>query len=447
MKRSYALWAVIALPIWIVMILCTHWEPVMRDGWGHFLMHSHTPTSLGSVIEFAKGAYTHNNPRLGQVVTYLQFTPGPWHALFTPIGELATFYLLSALVLGRWPSVKRSDDALLFLLLFAMTAITAPEFGLMLFYRPYTGNYVIGLLINLAFLVPYRFAVTEPHHRGWWWIPVMIVLGVASGMCNEHTGPAVVAAAMAATYACWRRDRKLTWWQVIGVLAMIAGGIALYKAPGQAIRYSGLANHGSMLGRIVARGLLRDLGVVGALLLYLALSLPWCLLAAIARWRGPAPEPVVASRKWSEVAIAVTSLLIILTLLASPKVGSRLYFGSVALGCAVIASVVVRQLVARWAQVAAGLLAACALVFAGAKCLGAYHQLGPEFDARLAKLRAAPANSVLDLPSYTVKRSRWSLDDDLHIAQIRNMVAFSFSLALIQIDGVGVGDIPNRDEQ
>ncbi|CAN5322288.1 hypothetical protein BH11MYX1_BH11MYX1_50720 [soil metagenome] len=446
MKRSYLLWAAIVAPIWIVMILCTHWEPVMRDGWGHFLMHQHEPMSLGSVIEFAKGAYTHNNPRLGQVVTYLQFTPGPWHPLVTPIGELATFYLLTALVLGRWPSPRRPDDGLLFLVLFAMTAVTAPEFGLMLFYRPFTGNYVFGLLVNLAFLVPYRFAYAEARTRAWWWVAIMVVLGVASGLCNEHTGPGIVAAAMAATYACWRRDRTITWWQLAGILGMIVGGIALFKAPGQAIRYNGLANQGSMIGRVLHRGVRATLAVIGLLVKYLTPALPWCVVAVIARLRGPASEPAPASRRWTEIALGATSLLIILTLLASPKVGTRLYFGSVALACAAIAGVVVRQLSTRWAQVTAGVLAAGVIIFVGVKCLSAYHQLGPEFEARLEKLGKAPANSVLDLPSYTVKRSRWSFDDDLHIAQIRNLVASSFSLAMIQIDGVGVADIPVPDE-
>lgn len=445
-RRTYLLWAAVVAPIWIVMILCTHWEPVMRDGWGHFLMHQREPMSLGSVYEFAKGAYTHNNPRLGQVVTYLQFTPGPWHTLFTPLGELATFYLLCALALGRWPSPRRADDALLFLVLFAMTAITAPAFGLMLFYRPFTGNYVFGLLVNLAFLVPYRFAYAEPRARGWWWVAIMVVLGVASGLCNEHTGPGVVAAAVVATCACWRRDHRLTWWQVAGVLAMIAGGIALFKAPGQAIRYNGLANHGSMLARIVDRGLRANLVILGALAAYLALVLPWCVLAVIARRRGPAPAPVAASRRWSELAIAVLSVAVVVTLLASPKVGPRLYFASVALACSAIASLVVRQLVAAWAKPLAGILAAAVVGWFGVKCLIAYHQLGPAFEARLGQLRAAPANSVLDLPSIPVRRSRWSLDDDLRIAQIRNLVASSFGLALIKLDGVGVADVPVPDE-
>ncbi|HEY6035460.1 MAG TPA: DUF6056 family protein, partial [Kofleriaceae bacterium] len=255
MKRALAIWAAIVLPIWVVMILCTHWEPVQRDGWGHFLYHRHVGLSLGTLWDFAKGTYTHNNPRLGQVFTLLQFTPGPWHEIMTPIVELALFYLLAALVLGRWPSVRRTDDALLFLVIVALTALTAPQFGLMLFYRPYSGNYLFGLAVSLTFLVPYRFAYEERRARRWWWIPIMIVLGAAAGMANEHTGPAIVAGAMLATFEVWRRDRRIDAWAIAGIVAMIAGGIALFEAPGQAIRYNGLASHGSLLGRVISRGL------------------------------------------------------------------------------------------------------------------------------------------------------------------------------------------------
>jgi hypothetical protein len=445
MKRSAAIWLAIVVPIWTVMILCTHWEPVQRDGWGHFQFHKNIGLSLHSLYDFAKGTYTHNNPRLGQVVTLLLFTPGPWHVIVTPLVELGMFYLLAALVLGRWPTWRRTDDALLFLLIVAMTSISAPQFGLMLFYRPYTGNYLFGLVINLLFLILYRFEYEAPHTRGWWWIPIMLVLGFASGMSNEHTGPAITAIAAVGTFMCWRRDRKISWWAIIGLVAMIAGGIALFKAPGQAIRYRGLANQGSMLTRILDRGFVANSKIVGSLFMFMLPTITWGALAVVARRVRP-PEPASAQRKWSELALAVTSLAIIVTLLASPKVGSRLFLGSIALGAAAIAGVVVRQLASRWSQWVAAGMSALALLFVGYKCVSAYHEVGPEFAARLDALSHAPMNSVLDLPSYTVTRSRWVLDDDLRIKNIRDSVAFSFGLALIRLDGLGVADVPVSED-
>lgn len=445
MRKSYAIWAAIIVPTWIVMILCTHWEPVQRDGWGHFLWHRKIDLSASTLWDFAKGTYTHNNPRIGQVFTLLLFTPGPWHAIVTPIVELAMFYLLAALALGRWPSLRRTDDALLVLVILALVSLTAPQFGLMLFYRPYTGNYLFGLVLNLLFLIPYRFHYEARRSWGWATLPLMLVLGFASGMANEHTGPAVVAAAAVATFVTWRRDRAIAWWAIAGLVAMMIGGIALLEAPGQAIRYNGLASHASLIGRILDRGLWRNLGMFGSLAGYLAETLPWVALAVVGSLAAPPPEASRA-RKLGELALIAIGFMIIGTLLVSPKVGPRLYLGAVAFACTGIAGFVVRRATARWAQAAIAGLSAAWLVYAGYQCVSAYHEVGPEFTTRLDQLSHAPMNSVLDLKSYTVTRSRWVLDDDLHIPQIRNTVAYSFGLALIQIDGVGVSDAVLQDD-
>ena len=38
------IWAALLGSLWIVMILCTRWEPVMRDGWGN--LHWHEANTL-----------------------------------------------------------------------------------------------------------------------------------------------------------------------------------------------------------------------------------------------------------------------------------------------------------------------------------------------------------------------------------------------------------------
>ena len=157
--RAYAAWAAVVVPVWLVLVLGTYWEPVVRDTWGHVWWHHATDVSL---YEFAKDTYLHNNPRIGQVITWLLVTPGPWHVIVTPIVEVALFYGLAVLALGRWPSLRRADDALVVATLVAMVLTTCPLVGPMLFYRPFSGNYLYGLVLNLALLVPYRLHVEEP---------------------------------------------------------------------------------------------------------------------------------------------------------------------------------------------------------------------------------------------------------------------------------------------
>ena len=80
----------------------------------------------------------------------------------------ALTYLLA---LGRRPQLSRIDDALVFATILGTVCLTAPVIGPMLFYRPFTGNYLFGLVICLLLVVPYRVHAETPRPRGWWWQP------------------------------------------------------------------------------------------------------------------------------------------------------------------------------------------------------------------------------------------------------------------------------------
>ncbi|HTL38939.1 MAG TPA: DUF6056 family protein, partial [Kofleriaceae bacterium] len=436
-------WTVAVVPMWIVLILCTHWEPVAHDGWGHWSWHRTIGMSFDHLLDFAKGTYVHNNPRLGQVLTLLIYTPGPYHAIVTPIVELSMFYLLAVLVLGRWPSLKRADDALLFATIFAMAALTVPSFGLMLFYRPFTGNYLYGLVINLMLLVPYRFHYANPAPKGLtanlWRAPLMLVLGLAAGLCNEHTGPALAGLIVLALVVFYRKDTRSAVrriaslaWGIAGLVGLVAGGIALFKAPGQAIRYNGLANEHGTLGRIVERGAYANGRIIGVALLYCLPLVLWLGIGLVARWRSrPPAQP--REQAVIQLVLAGLSLSITLTLLASPKQGPRLYLASVVIACAALAGWMLAQCVARWARAVTAALATVVLAYMTWRCIPTYRTLGREFRERVAILDAAPDNSVADIPIYSIHRTRWSVGDDLLIEKLRNGVSANFGLALVRM--------------
>lgn len=423
-RRELLAWVAVVVPAWIVMILCTHWEPVIGDGWGHYEWHRETPMSLHGVWEFASYNYLEMNPRLGQTLTMLLFAPGPWHSIVTPVVELALFYLLTTLALGRWPSWRRADDALLYATIFALVAACAPLFGQMLFYRPYTGNYLYGLVVCVAFLVPYRLGRDWP----WWAAAPMFVLGAAAGLANEHTGPAFALAAIAATIF----GRPIKAWQLAGIAGIAAGGLALLFAPGQDLRYMELAAHSSMLGRIASRGA-GNLRPFGQLVGYTSPALAWVALALVAR-RGGRPE-MSRDRAIAALALAAMSVLIIATLLASPKLGLRLLLASVALACTAIASWVVPQLVTRWSRIAAWAGAAVVLVYALARCALVYHTVGGEFDARISTLEHAAPHSRVTLPVYSVGKSRWFYGDDFLLAGRLESIAQEFDLDAVDLSG------------
>ncbi len=430
-RRAPYVWAAILLPTWLVLVLCTLWEPVLGDGWGHVEFHIYYPLSLDHLWFFAKYNYVSMNPRLGQTLTMLLYTPGPWHVIVTPLVELGMFVLLTTLALGRWPSPRRRDDALLFATILALVVACTPDIGSMLFYRPFAGNYLFGLVISLLFLVPYRLHVEAPRGRGWWLIAPMLLLGAAAGMSNEHTGPAFALLAIATFAYAMRRGDPPPWWMIAGIVGLVGGGLALYFAPGQDVRYSGLATQDSLLGRIVSRGLVGNAKVFGEIALYLCAALPWVVLGLIARRRA---EPMPRTRVLAALALGATSVLVAATLLASPKLGQRLLLASIALACTAIASWVVAQLQPRWARTLAWIAAAGWLAFAAFRCVSIYYTVGREFDERMAAITQAPANATVTVAPFSVGKTRWFFGDDFLGASKRQSVADLYGLHAIELD-------------
>lgn len=431
MNRAAIAWIVLVVPMWLVFVLGTHWEPIMRDGWYHWLRHRDDSISLGYLAAFAQDTYLHNNPRVGQLLTLLLYTPGPWHEIVTPLVELALFYLLTALVIGRWPSWRRTDDALVMATTTAIIFLTARSFGPMLFYRPYTGNYLYGLVLNLLWLVPYRFHAEEARRRSPIWAPVMFVLGVIAGLANEHTGPAFIAAGLFALIVYWRRGERFVPWAVLGLAGAIVGLLALIYAPGQAFRYNGLATQQTLVERIAERGVQGNLQIVYLGVRFLRPALLWIALGIIGKLRKQG-EGQARSRRIAEVALIAMALLVLVTLLASPKQGQRLYFAASCLAAAGIAGWVVAQLGRVERAVAAG-FAAVAIGYVGLRLIAVYHTAGEEFSARMTALEHGAPGSVVTVPPYSQKRSRYLLSDDFTSATTRGIVAVELGLAGIEL--------------
>ena len=433
MKRGAVVWCAIVVPVWIALVLCTHWEPVLRDGWGHVQWHRTFSTTVANVWAFAHESYAHNNPRLGQVLTLLVYTPGPWHEIFTPLVELALFYLLTLHALGRRPALRRADDALMFATILAMVALTAPLIGQMLFYRPFTGNYVFSLVIGLAFLAPYRLHAETPTPRRRSWIPIMLVLGCATGLGNEHTGPTFVALTVFAIFAFWRRGERPSAWMIAGLIGVVAGFIALYVAPAQSIRYNALATSTSLFGRVSARSLNENLRIVGGSYAAAWKLVLWPVLAGIG-WRITKSVHLSRPRRIAAVAMIVASLAIGITLLVSPKQGGRLDFASVCLFCTGLASLALPFIQTTATRVLAGVTAAVAITYLLYNVLVTYHEVGGEFQARFEAMSSAPPHTMVTVSPYTLPRSRWFLGEDFGTDSLRFGLAWSRQLAGIVLD-------------
>jgi len=430
--RGYLWWALLVIPLWAVLVLCTHWEPVMRDGWGHIGWYRDHPAGLRTFYEFCKEIYLHENPRLGQFLTLLVYARGPYHAIVTPVVELGVFTMLTVLALGRWPSVRRSDDALVAALVTAIIAVCVPQVGAMLFYRPFTGNYTFGLALNLLWLVPYRLEIEAARPARIWLAPVMLVLGIVAGLCNEHTGLGFLAMGLVATVAGLRRG-GLRIWMIAGLCGLAAGYVVLLTAPGQHVRYAGLAGQAGILGRIADRGLLGNLVVLGVLALAVLPMLPLAVIARTER-RAPGAAARSATSRWSCVVLALGGIACTVTLFASPKIGPRLYFASVALIGAGLAGWLAAVLRRTWTRRGCAILAIGVLAVSEVWLVWIHAAVGPRGAIRRDRIEHAARGAVVTVPRYPFRGSHFFLGDDFRVATLRQAIAVGYGLQAVELE-------------
>lgn len=431
--RALGWWALLVIPLWLVLVLCAHWEPVFHDGWSHVGWFRDLAHGLGSFYDFVVECYTRENPRLGQPLTLLSYAPGPYHVIVTPLLELAVLALLTATALGRWPSLARSDDALAAALVTAILFACQPQIGPMLTYRPFTWNYLFGLGMNLWWLIPYRRERIAPLPGRWWRAPASLVLGVAAGMCNEHTGIAFGAMGGLATWVAWRRG-GLRPWMIAGLVGLAAGYGVLLTAPAQHLRYAGLAEHAGLLERIVDRGVVENLRVFGHIALGLAPALP---LVAIGLLQPRPPATATAPDRGSHAVLALAGVLCAVTLLGSPRIGGRLYLATIALIGAGLAGWLLHRLTASWARRSCAILAAAVLVFVGGRLVAIYRVVGPLGAIRTERLVHAPRGAAVTVPPYPYPQSRYFPGDDFQNRDIREFTARVFGLSSLALEPGG----------
>jgi hypothetical protein len=432
-NRATWSWAAILIPLGIALGICAYWEPVLRDGWGHLhWFREGGKLDAGSIYELVVGAWRYENPRLGQTFTTIVYGSGPIHVVSVIVLGLGMFTLLTTMVLGRRPSLRRTDDAIAFVTVTALVLCCVPKVGAMLFYRPFLGNYTFGLVLQLLWLVPYRLHLVEARPWRAWWSPLLLVLGVAAGMCNEHAGPAFIAAGAAVVgYGVARGDR-IKPWMVAGLVGLVLGYALLMFAPGQSARYGGLAQQAGPIERVIERGVIDNLRVLGALGQNLLWTLPWLALGVVARQATP-PAPLPRATRLAILGLATMGVLIGLVLLGSPKLGPRLYLHSVALLACAAATWLHAQLVDVRLRRVTSALSCVVIAYVAIRCVAVYRVVGPIGRARVAAIRFGPPGAKVVVPRYPVGAGHYFLGEDFTADNLRAALAQDYGLASIDL--------------
>jgi hypothetical protein len=438
-ERTAYLTGVCAL--WLLFFVQATNAAVLLDDWFQVRYWRDHDLGLAAMWAYARHNYFHYNPRIGE--NFLAIIDGSRtiHLIATPLVQLAALATVFVIALGRWPRPTLRDLQLL-LFLQTMIWLVIPIPGIMYFYRPYATNYLWAFTITLALFVPYRLALASAAPRaGGWLSPITLVLGWLSGMCNEHTGPTAIVALAALGYGAWRRH-QLRAWMVTGLIGLGVGYLMLFFAPGQQVRYGGLATHATPIALLAERGVTGGLALVGDFLLEARLGI-FLFIAAIVRFaltRKRLGLGLPRGAVCAAAAIAAAAFAIVITLVASPTASDRVLYAPGVLLVAAFGAVT-EQLYLE-ASLRRMLVAACLVAFGyhALRFVEAGYQGRADSDQRLALLGATRPGAVAVVPSYRdPKRSRWQLGDDfVDFPFLRDYVGGElFDLARVDVDQRG----------
>jgi len=445
-KAAIAVFVCVVLAIFLFLSLIAHYEPVCNDGWWHlYRMKKKANDQPGLSFLFFKTAknYMETNPRIGQTFTDLSYWPYHFHEFLTPSVILLVFLSIFILALGRMPNPANLHDSYLIVMVMALCWLSIPEVGIAYFYRPVAGNYVFGACVQLLFFIPLRLWVDDPEN----FLPkvsfslFMFFGGVLAGMANEHTGPmAILAFAVIAVFTARRRECRLPVWTVAGWVGLVSGYFALFFAPGQTKRYSGLATKTTLVENITARGWGGNLGIVGDFMMMLmplmaVMAVMTCLYFFNGHRRSSDRDIGGLRGRFLNIGFLVACALgIVMTTLASPLVEPRLYIAPVVL--LIIAGVIFTDIVSRPKKLARLFCIGAMVVNLGfmARVYVVYSTVNREFLERMEILGNAKRGSVVRVPLYSyTKRTRVFFGDDFTRESRRRWAAKYFRLERIDI--------------
>jgi hypothetical protein len=408
-------------------------EPFSFDAWNVAVDTHAQPITVARFFEYWRYEYAHSNPRLGQPLTYLTYKVAGFAELATPIAYLALTLAITVLGLGRVP--RRGRDLAVWAFVVGFGWFALPQIGRNMFCRAYAANYVYTAAIQLWFLAGLRLAIAKPA-AGREQAITFGLAGMLTGICNEHTGPALILFLIG--YAWWlRRDGRPVRVPLASAIGVVIGFGALLLAPGQHERYGGLAQRKGLVDQVIGRGVNGALELCSEYLVYAAPLLGLLVLAVVVNMvatRGQ--ERTVSARDAVRMVVVAVGagLVVALTLCASPKLGSRFYLAPLAVLLAGFVAVVDATVISR--RVLAGLVVVgvAASAYAAVRTVPLYRTVAAQGDERMAALEATTPGAVyVAEPFAQVGESWWFIGDDFRDAKKRAMVARYFGLVRVTL--------------
>jgi len=426
--------------LWLLFFVQAWNTPVLLDDWYQLPYWRKHEFGLTAIWEYGHYNYFHFNPRIGDVFLLVINGPPAAHLILTPLVEVGVVFVTFAIAFARWPRATYRDLQLL-LFIQVMIWVVIPIPGIIYFYRPFATNYLWAFGITLLLFVPYRLALANAAApRRLWLAPPMLLLGWTAGMCNEHTGPAAMVAIAIFIVVALKR-KQLRAWMVAGGLGLYIGYPMLFFAPGQALRYAGMATRNTPINLLKERGLDGCFEILLEFVseaqngIFLMLVIVLVYLRALRRQNAELPA-IPRVHVITAALFVIGAGSIVVTLFASPTATERLFLAPGLLLVAAFAVLVEHLL--NEPRLRRFVVIACGIIFAyhAVRFVWVYAVAKGENDDRIAKLHAAPDDAIVEVEPYSQhRRSRWYWGDDFRYASLREYVGNEvFDLSGIRYD-------------
>jgi hypothetical protein len=406
-------------------------EPFSFDAWNVAVDTHAQPITISRFFEYWRYEYAHSNPRLGQPLTYLAYKLAGFAEVATPLAYLALTLAVTVIGLGRYP--RRGRELAMWAIVIGFGWFVFPQIGRNMFCRAYAANYIYGAAIQLWLIASLRVAGTKGDVPTREQCSTYGMAGALAGICNEHTGPALVLFLVG--WAWWlRRTGKPAGLPFAGAIGVLLGFCALLLAPGQHERYGGLAQRHSFVGQVLDRGLSGNLEIFRDYLVYAAPLLG--LIALVSIYARATTSPQTEERRARTMLLVAlgAGLVVCATICASPKLGSRFYIAPLGVLLAGFVALVDGTITSPRRLAPLVVLAVLASAYAAVRTIPLFRTVGAQGEARMAALDATtPGATFVAEPFAQIGETWWFIGDDFRDGKKRAMVAHYFVLTRVTL--------------
>lgn len=224
----------------IFFAICVFYYPLLRDEFYYF-----DRLSAWQLMQEYYNSYFNVNPRIGQFVTNVVSRNLLLEVMYSVFLFNAFFALLFLLVFRRLPKFT-NDDASKFLIIVGLFIILINVFGEMFFYTPYSGNYTFLMLFYMLYYYIFSEYFVEGNDvlkriKTLWRYPLILLIGVFTGMGNEHVPPVLIGfSGLAIVYYLFQKRKWPSNDLILYWCSTVTGYLLLFFAPANTQKYKGL---------------------------------------------------------------------------------------------------------------------------------------------------------------------------------------------------------------